>query len=187
MSKIKQSLGKPYKFTQFVDYVTVTEKDGKERTTIRTNPKSPNLPKGIYQLYLPGFGIIYLGISEVDEGGIRDGANSRLYQHAQKLTGWMKGAVCPKNWTDLRKDMFAYGYTADNILDYVLVYYMDMRKESDFLINALETLTYNSLVSKGQCRGNTAKRTPLLDHETQMYIYNQEYLMDSAQHYITLG
>jgi hypothetical protein len=63
---------------------------------------------------------------------------------------------------------------------------MDMRKESDFLINALETLTYNSLVSRGQCRGNTAKRTPLLDHETQMYIYNQEYLMDSAQHYINL-
>ena len=186
MCKIKQSLNKPYKFTEFVNYVTVTEKDGTERVTIRTNPNAPNLPKGIYQLYIPGFSIIYLGISEVENGGIRDGANSRLYQHAQKLTGWMKGATCPKNWTELRNDMFAYGYTAENILDYVLVYYMDMRKESDFLINALETLTYNSLVSRGQCRGNTAKRTPLLDHETQMYIYNQEYLMDSAQHYINL-
>jgi hypothetical protein len=64
---------------------------------------------------------------------------------------------------------------------------MDMSNETDFLINALETLTYNSLVSRGQCRGNTAKRTPLLDHETQMFIYNQDYLRNASEHYISLN
>ena len=185
-NKIINSLQKPYKFTSFVSYVDVTEKDGTVRKTIRTNPKAPNLPKGIYQLFLPGLGVLYLGISEVEEGGIRDGTNNRLYAHAQKLTGWMKGAVCPANWKSIREDAFAYGYTAENILDYVLVYFMDMSKESDFLINALETLTYNSLVSRGQCRGNTAKKTPLLDHATQMYIYNQDYLRNAAEHYINI-
>ena len=191
-NKIVESLKKPYKFTDFVNYVEVTEKNGTVRKTIRTNPKAPNLPKGIYQLFLPGFGIIYLGISEVEKkeakkSDIRDGTNNRLYAHAQKLTGWMKGAVCPANWKSLREDIFAYGYTEDNVLDYVLVYFMDMSKESDFLINAIETLTYNSLVSRGQCRGNTAKRTPLLDHDTQMFIYNQEFLRNAPEQYIKLG
>lgn len=185
-NKIRASLERPYKFTEFVNYTTVTEKNGDSRQTIRTNPKAPNLPKGIYQLFLPKMGVIYLGISEVDEGGIRDGTNSRLYAHAQKLTGWMKGASCPANWKSLREDAFAQGYTADNILDFVLVYFMDMSKESDFLINALETLTYNGLVSRGQCRGNSAKKTPLLDYETQMFIYNQDYLRNAAEHYINL-
>lgn len=191
MCIIKESLKKPYKFTDFVNYITVKEKDGTERITIRTNPNAPNLPKGIYQLYIPGFGIFYLGISEFEKSketksARHKGTNDRLYQHAQKLTGLMKGATCPKNWEDFRSDTFSYGYTAENILNYVLVYFMDMSKESDFLINALETLVYNGLVSRGQCRCNTAKRTPLLDYDTQMFVMNQDYLLNAPEHYLNL-
>ena len=62
MSKIIDSLNSPIKFTDHV-YVT-TGRDGKP--TVRTN-SSTKLPKGIYMLTLPKFGVLYLGISGADK------------------------------------------------------------------------------------------------------------------------
>ena len=74
---IKESLSKPHKFTDFVNFKYVVDRKG-ERLSLRTTGKK--LPKGIYQLYLPSFGIFYVGISYTDNS---NGIVNRFLAHTR--------------------------------------------------------------------------------------------------------
>jgi hypothetical protein len=181
MDKITQSLGKPYRFTDFVEFVEVEDKKGK-RKTLRTTDQV--MPKGIYQLYLPKFGVLYLGISGVETDSSRMGVKNRLYAHAQKMTGQFKGAKDTAAFSDFRQEAFNVGYNTDNILDKVLVFFMPCDKMNKTEIEAWETVIYNALKSKGQCRFNSAKKIEGMDASTLNFVLNQEYLSDTAQYYV---
>lgn len=181
MDKIVQSLGKPYKFTDFVEFVEVEDKKGK-RKTLRTTDQV--MPKGIYQLYLPKFGVLYLGISGVETENSRMGVKNRLYAHAQKMTGQFKGAKDTAAFFDFRQEAVDAGYSIDDILDKVLVFFMPCDKMNKTEIEAWETVIYNALKSKGQCRFNSAKKIEGMDASTLNFVLNQEYLSDTAQYYV---
>lgn len=181
MDKISESLGKPYRFSEFVEFVSVKDKGG-ERLTLRTTDKI--MPKGIYQLYLPKFGILYLGISGVDTENSRMGVKNRLYSHAQKMTGQFKGAQDTVAFKEFREEAVEKGYDLKKILDNVLVFFMPCNKMSKTEIEAWETVIYNALKSKGQCRFNSAKKIEGMDSSTLNFVLNQEYLSDTAQYYL---
>jgi len=178
---IKESLGKPYKFTDFVEFVEVEDKNGLRRT-LRTTEMT--MPKGIYQLYLPKFGVLYLGISGTDKQSSNTGVKNRLYSHAQKMTGQFKGASDTQAFSEFRIEAVAQGYDLNTILDKVLVFFMPCDKMNKTEIEAWETVVYNALKSKGQCRFNSAKKIEGMDATTLDYVINQQYLNDTAQYYI---
>ena len=181
MDKIIESLGVPYRFTDFVEFVEIEDKKGK-RKTLRTTDQI--MPKGIYQLYLPKFGVLYLGISGTDKQTSNMGVKNRLYAHAQKMTGQFKGAKDTVAFTDFRKEAADAGYNLENILDKVLVFFMPCNKMNKTEIEAWETVIYNALKSKGQCRFNSAKKIEGMDSSTLNFVLNQEYLSDTAQYYV---
>ena len=181
MCNIKKELNKPFKFTEFVEFVEVEDKKGK-RKTLRTTDKV--MPKGIYQLYLPKFGVLYLGISGVETDSSRMGVKNRLYAHAQKMTGQFKGATDTKAFAEFRDEAVEAGYDLETILDKVLVFFMPCDKMNKTEIEAWETVIYNNLKSKGQCRFNSAKKIEGMDASTLSFVLNQEYLADTAQYYI---
>ena len=181
MSDIKSSLKDPYKFTDFVEFVEVEDNKGTRRT-LRTTDMV--MPKGIYQLYLPKFGVLYLGISSVETESSRMGVKNRLYAHAQKMTGQFKGASDTKAFSEFREEVVAAGYDLDTILDKILVFFMPCDKMNKTEIEAWETVIYNALKSKGQCRFNSAKKIEGMDAATLNFVLNQEYLTDTAQYYV---
>ena len=181
MSTQIDSLKTAIPFTDFVEFVEVTDKKGTRRT-LRTTDKI--MPKGIYQLYLPKFGVLYMGISGTHKQTQREGVKNRLYAHAQKMTGQFKGASDTQMFKEFREQAQAKGYTLDTILDYVRVYFFPCEQMDKSEIEAWETILFNSLSSKGQCQFNTAKRIEGLDYETVMFVLNQEYLKDTAQYYV---
>ena len=170
MSKQLETLREPIRFTEFVEFVDVEDKKGRRRT-LRTTDKV--MPKGIYQLYLPKFGVLYMGISGTDKQTSREGVKNRLYAHAQKMTGMFKGAADTAMFKEFRAEAAAKGYDLETILDYVLVYFISCDKMNITEIEAWETILYNSLASKGQCRFNTAKRIEGMDYNTVQYNRNQ--------------
>ena len=167
---IKESLSKPYQFTDFVQYVNDKHEP---KVTIRKTGKK--LPRGIYQLYLPGFHIFYVGISKTNNG---KGIANRFYAHAQKLTGWFKGAKDTKEFGSFRLTAATKGFTPENILDHVKVYFIPCNKMKDNEIEAWETIIFNNLRSKNQCICNSAKKLERMDNDTIDYILNQQYLND---------
>jgi hypothetical protein len=181
ISDIRESLGKPYRFTEFVDFVDIEDNKGTRRT-LRTTDNV--MPKGIYQLYLPKFGVLYLGISGVDTDNSRMGVKNRLYSHAQKMTGMFKGAQDTRAFKEFREAAVEQGYDLETILDKVLVFFLPCDKMNKTEIEAWETVIYNSLKSRGQCRFNSAKRIQGMDHLTLDFVLNQEYLNDTAQYYV---
>ena len=178
---IRQSLSTPFKFTEFVEFVEVEDKKGKRRT-LRTTDNV--MPKGIYQLYLPKFGVLYLGISGTDKQTSNMGVKNRLYSHAQKMTGQFKGAKDTVAFEEFRQEAVEKGYDLEQILDKVLVFFMPCDKMNKTEIEAWETVIFNSLKSRGQCRFNSAKKLEGMEHDTLMFVLNQEYLSDTAQYYI---
>jgi hypothetical protein len=181
MTNIQSSLNTPYKFTDFVEFVEVEDKSG-TRQTLRTTEKT--MPKGIYQLYLPRFGVLYLGISGTDKQTSNMGVKNRLYSHAQKMTGQFKGAKDTKAFAEFRQEAIEKGYDLETILDKVLVFFMPCNSMSKTEIEAWETVIYNALKSKDQCRFNSAKKIEGMNLNTLNYVLNQGYLSDTAQYYI---
>jgi hypothetical protein len=169
---IKESLSKPHKFTDFVNFKYVVDRKG-ERLTLRTTGKK--LPKGIYQLYLPSFGIFYVGISYTDNS---NGIVNRFLAHAQKLTGAFKGAKDTREFKRFRNLLEASGNDLRTILSHVSVYFIPCPKMKTKEIEAWETIIFNSLKNKGQAICNSAKKVELMDKETIDYILNQKYLND---------
>lgn len=167
---IKESLSKPHKFTDFVNFKNVADKKGKRRTLRQTGK---TLGKGIYQLYLPQFHIIYVGISHTDN---KKGISNRFYAHAQKLTGKFKGAKDTTEFARFREIAVTKGYDLDTILDHVLVYFIPCDKMKTREIEAWETIIFNTLKSRNQCILNSAKRMELLNDDTLSFILKQEYL-----------
>jgi hypothetical protein len=171
MSDIIESLSNPIKFT---DHVFVTEgRDG--NPTVRTNPET-KLPKGIYMLTLKGFGVLYLGISGADRQNAREGTKQRWHAHGQKMTGIFKNAVDTENFRHFREDAVAQGYSLDTILDHIEVRFIPLGKSNKQKIEAMETHLLMSLIARGQCRLNGAKRIPALTKEEYEYVSDQKFL-----------
>ena len=171
MSDIIESLNCPIKFT---DHVFVTEgRNGKP--TVRTNTET-RLPKGIYMLTLKGFGVLYLGISGAEKQTAREGTKQRWHAHRQKMTGIFKNAVDTENFKQFRKDAVAMGYSLDTILDNIEVRFVPLKKSNKQKIEAMETHLLMSLIARGQCRLNSAKRIPALTKEEYDYISDQKFL-----------
>ena len=170
---IKESLSKPYNFTDFVNFKYVVDGKG-ERLSLRSTGKK--LPKGIYQLYLPSFGIFYVGISYTDN---RNGITNRFFAHAQKLTGTFKGAKDTREFKRFRNLLEASGIDLKTILNKVAIYFIPCPKMKTKEIEAWETIIFNSLKNKGQAFCNSAKKVELMDKETIDYILEQKYLKDT--------
>lgn len=170
MSKIIDSLNSPIKFTDHI-YVT-TGRDSKP--TVRTNPKT-KLPKGIYMLTLKGFGVLYLGISGADKQTAREGTKQRWHAHGQKMTGIFKNAKDTVEFAQFRKDAVAQGYDLATVLDHVVVRFVPLDNSNAKKIDAMETHLLMTLIAKGQCKLNSAKRIPALSKEEFDFIANNQF------------
>jgi hypothetical protein len=173
MSKIIDSLNNPIKFTDHVNFVEVTNKKGVVRRTLRTTDTT--LPKGIYMLTLAGFGVLYLGISAAEKQDSRNGTKNRWYAHAQKMTGQFKGAADTVEFKKFREEAVAAGYSLDTILDHIVVRFVPLDKSNAKKIDAMETHLLMTLIAKGQCMLNGAKRVPALSKEEHDFIANNQF------------
>jgi hypothetical protein len=174
MSIIIESLKKAIKFT---DHVYVTQgRDG--NPTVRTNTGT-SLPKGIYMLTLKGMGVLYLGISGADIQTAREGVKQRWHAHGQKMTGIFKNAVDTKNFKQFRENAVKLGYDIDTILDHIEIRFIPLEKANKQKIEALETELLMSLISRGQCVLNSAKRTPAVTQEEYDYITGLKFLPEA--------
>jgi hypothetical protein len=188
MSKIIKQFEEKIKFTDHV-YVTESRKGG---LTVRTNSNT-TMPKGIYTLWLEGtedtprFGMLYLGISGVEDKGARAGAKDRWLAHGYKLTGLGpdvanrasgkpiklgKSKVDTVLFSELRKDLVELGYDLDTILDKIYVRFIDLSNVGVEKIQAMETRILETRLAKGQCRLNGAKRIPALTAQELAYFDN---------------
>lgn len=188
MSKIIKEFENKIKFSDHV-YVTESRTGGR---TLRTNSNT-TMPKGIYTLWLegteatPGFGMLYLGISGVEDKGARSGAKDRWLAHGYKLTGLGpdianrssgkpiklgKGKADTVLFSVLRKDLVELGYDLDKILDKMYVKFIDLSNVGVEKIKAMETRILETRLAKGQCRLNGAKRIPALNAEELAYFDN---------------
>jgi len=170
MSKIIESLNNPIKFTDHV-YVT-TGRDGKP--TVRTN-SSTKLPKGIYMLTLPKFGVLYLGISGADKQTAREGTKQRWHAHGQKMTGIFKNAKDTAEFKKFREEAVAAGYDLATILDHVVVRFVPLDNSNAKKIDVMETHLLMTLIAKGQCKLNSSKRVPALTKEEFDFIANNQF------------
>jgi hypothetical protein len=173
MSKIIDSLNSPIKFTDHVQFEQVKTKDGGIRKTLRTTETV--LPKGIYMLTLAGFGVLYLGISASEKQDKRNGTKNRWYAHAQKMTGQFKGAADTQEFKNFRKLAVERGYDLDTILDHIVVRFVPLDKSNAKKIDAMETHLLMTLIAKGQCMLNGAKRVPALSKEEHDFIANNQF------------
>jgi hypothetical protein len=173
MSKIIDSLNNPIKFTDHVNFVEVTDRRGHNRRTLRTT--DTKLPKGIYMLTLPKFGVIYLGISAAERQDSHNGTKNRWYAHAQKMTGQFKGAADTQEFKKFRQLAVAQGYDLDTILDHIVVRFVPLDKSNAKKIDAMETHLLMTLIAKGQCMLNGAKRVPALTKEEFDFIANNQF------------
>jgi hypothetical protein len=170
MSKIIESLNNPIKFTDHV-YVT-TGRDG--NPTVRTNSET-KLPKGIYMLTLKGFGVLYLGISGADKQTAREGTKQRWHAHGQKMTGIFKNAKDTVEFAKFRIEAVEKGYDLATILDHIQVRFVPLSESNAKKIDAMETHLLMTLIAKGQCKLNSAKRIPALTKEEFDFIANNEF------------
>lgn len=170
MSKIIDSLNKPIKFTDHV-YVT-TGRDG--QPTVRTNPNT-KLPKGIYLLTLPKFGVLYLGISGAEKQTAREGTKQRWHAHGQKMTGIFKNAKDTIEFKKFREEAVAAGYDLSTILDHVQIRFVPLDNSNAKKIDAMETHLLMTLIAKDQCKLNSAKRVPALTKEEFDFIANNQF------------
>jgi hypothetical protein len=170
MSKIIESLNNPIRFTDHV-YVT-TGRDG--NPTVRTN-STTKLPKGIYMLTLPKFGVLYLGISGADKQTAREGTKQRWHAHAQKMTGIFKNAKDTQEFAQFRKDAVAAGYDLATILEHVVVRFVPLDSSNAKKIDAMETHLLMTLIARGQCKLNSAKRIPALSKAEFDFIANNQF------------
>jgi hypothetical protein len=173
MSKIIESLNNPIKFTDHVDFVEVTDKKGNARRTLRTT--KTKLPKGIYMLTLKGMGVLYLGISGTEQQTDKTGTKNRWYAHAQKMTGQFKGAADTSEFKNFRKEAVALGYDLNTILDHIVVRFVPLEKANAKKIDAMETHLLMTLIAKGQCKLNGAKRVPALTKEEYDFIADNQF------------
>jgi hypothetical protein len=173
MSKIIDSLNSPINFTDHVQFEEVKTKDGSVRRTLRTTETV--LPKGIYMLTLAGFGVLYLGISAAEKQDKRNGTKNRWYAHAQKMTGQFKGAADTVEFKKFRELAVAKGYDLATILDHVVVRFVPLDKSNAKKIDAMETHLLMTLIAKGQCMLNGAKRVPALTKEEHDFIANNQF------------
>jgi hypothetical protein len=173
MSKIIDSLNSPINFTDHVRFVEVKNKDGSTRRTLRTTETI--LPKGIYMLTLEKFGVLYLGISAAEKQTDRMGTKNRWYTHAQKMTGQFKGAADTAEFANFRKEAIEKGYDLNTILDHIKVRFVPLDKSNAKKIDAMETHLLMTLIAKGQCKLNGAKRVPALTKEEFDFIANNEF------------
>jgi hypothetical protein len=173
MSKIIDSLSSPINFTDHVQFEEVKTKDGNVRRTLRTTETV--LPKGIYMLTLAGFGVLYLGISAAEKQDKRNGTKNRWYAHAQKMTGQFKGAADTVEFKKFRELAVAKGYDLATILDHVVVRFVPLDKSNAKKIDAMETHLLMTLIAKGQCMLNGAKRVPALTKEEHDFIANNQF------------
>jgi hypothetical protein len=170
MSKIIDSLTDPIKFTDHV-YVT-TGRNG--QPTVRTNPDT-KLPKGIYMLTLKGFGVLYLGISGAEKQTAREGTKQRWHAHGQKMTGIFKNAKDTVEFAKFRTEAVEKGYDLATILDHIQVRFVPLSDSNAKKIDAMETHLLMTLIAKGQCKLNSAKRIPALTKEEFDFIANNEW------------
>ena len=173
MSKIIDSLNSPINFTDHVRFEEVKTKDGGVRRTLRTTETV--LPKGIYMLTLAGFGVLYLGISAAEKQDKRNGTKNRWYAHAQKMTGQFKGAADTEEFKNFRKIAVEKGYDLNTILDHIVVRFVPLDKSNAKKIDAMETHLLMTLIAKGQCMLNGAKRVPALTKEEHDFIANNQF------------
>ena len=173
MSKIIDSLNSPINFTDHVRFEEVKTKDGGVRRTLRTTETV--LPKGIYMLTLAGFGVLYLGISAAEKQDKRNGTKNRWYAHAQKMTGQFKGAADTVEFKNFRKIAVEKGYDLNTILDHIVVRFVPLDKSNAKKIDAMETHLLMTLIAKGQCMLNGAKRVPALSKEEHDFIANNQF------------
>jgi hypothetical protein len=173
MSKIIDSLNSPIRFTDHVRFEEVKTKDGDIRRTLRTTETV--LPKGIYMLTLAGFGVLYLGISAAEKQDKRNGTKNRWYAHAQKMTGQFKGASDTVEFKNFRKLAVEKGYDLNTILDHIVVRFVPLDKSNAKKIDAMETHLLMTLIAKGQCMLNGAKRVPALTKEEHDFIANNQF------------
>jgi hypothetical protein len=173
MSKIIDSLNNPIKFTDHVNFIEVTDKKGNVRRTLRTTDTT--LPKGIYMLTLEGMGVLYLGISAAEIQDSRNGTKNRWYAHAQKMTGQFKGASDTAEFKKFRELAVKQGYDLNTILDHIVVRFVPLDKSNAKKIDAMETHLLMTLIAKGQCMLNGAKRVPALTKEEHDFIANNQF------------
>jgi hypothetical protein len=173
MSKIIDSLNSPINFTDHVRFEEVKTKDSGVRRTLRTTETV--LPKGIYMLTLAGFGVLYLGISAAEKQDKRNGTKNRWYAHAQKMTGQFKGAADTVEFKNFRKIAVEKGYDLNTILDHIVVRFVPLDKSNAKKIDAMETHLLMTLIAKGQCMLNGAKRVPALTKEEHDFIANNQF------------
>ena len=173
MSKIIESLKAPINFTDHVQFVEVKNKDGSTRRTLRTTDTI--LPKGIYLLTLEGFGVLYLGISAAEKQTDKTGTKNRWYAHAQKMTGQFKGAADTVEFKKFREEAVEKGYDLSTILDHIKIRFVPLDKSNAKKIDAMETHLLMTLIAKGQCKLNGAKRVPALTKEEFDFIANNQF------------
>lgn len=141
MSDIISYFQEKIKFTDHV-YLLAEGKNGKP--TVRTNPET-KMPKGIYQIFLegtetiPGFGVLYLGISGAEKQTAREGTKQRWHAHGQKMTGVFKNAKDTANFEQFRKDIVSLGYDLNTVLDKIYVRFIPLKGKSKADIEAMET------------------------------------------------
>lgn len=184
-SKIIKEFNEKKPFTDHV-WVTTSEKTGD--LTIRL--KDTVLPKGIYTLWLegtedmPGFGMLYLGISGTDKQSKYRGVKQRWQSHAFKMTGisiddpltglpGKSGRTADtKEFAKLRLELHNMGYDLPNLLDKLYFRFINLNGVGVEKIAAMETRILETRIAKGQCRLNGAKRRPCLTMEELEYFDN---------------
>jgi len=170
MSKIIETLKQPINFTDHV-YVT-TGKDG--NPTVRTRSET-ELQKGIYMLTMENYGVLYLGISGADKQTAREGTKQRWHAHGQKLTGIFKNAKDTIEFKKFREELLEKGYDLHSVLDKIKIRFVPLDKSNAKKIDAMETHLLMTLISKGQCRLNSAKRVPALTKEEYDFIADNQW------------
>ena len=126
-------------------------------------------------LTLKGFGVLYLGISGADKQTAREGTKQRWHAHGQKMTGIFKNAKDTVEFAKFRTEAVEKGYDLATILDYIQVRFVPLSESNAKKIDAMETHLLMTLIAKGQCKLNSAKRIPALTKEEFDFIANNEW------------
>ena len=105
----------------------------------------------------------------------REGTKQRWHAHGQKMTGIFKNAKDTAEFAQFRKDAVAAGYELATILDHVVVRFVPLDASNAKKIDAMETHLLMTLIAKGQCKLNSAKRIPALTKEEFDFIANNQF------------
>jgi hypothetical protein len=119
--------------------------------------------------------VLYLGISGAEKQTAREGTKQRWHAHGQKMTGIFKNAKDTVEFAKFRTEAVEKGYDLATILDHIQVRFVPLSESNAKKIDAMETHLLMTLIAKGQCKLNSAKRIPALSKEEFDFIANNEW------------